>query len=172
VADPQYLAETLALGVDAAGLRGWSEGDAQSVYAWLLTLLNERPLHHWVRAKNRMGYVLVEALRLPHSRTEFKVQLTVTETDTALLDVPQVMACLIGPVTAQGHSPRTERASARPQPQDEARRGEAQVGLRVGSVEYRDLVTQDEELDVFGRRCPVEQCRPSEESDGDQVGQV
>ena len=84
VADPQHLAETLALGVDAAGLRGWSEGDAQNVYAWLLNLLNERPLDNWVRAKNRMGHVLVEALRLPDSRTEFKVQLTVTETETAL----------------------------------------------------------------------------------------
>jgi hypothetical protein len=72
VADPQYLAETLALGVDAAGLRGWSEGDAQNVYAWLLNLLNERPLDNWVRAKNRMGHVLVEALRLPDSRTEFR----------------------------------------------------------------------------------------------------
>jgi hypothetical protein len=39
-------------------------------------------------------------------------------------------------------------------------------------VEYRDLMTQDEELDVFGRRCAVEQCRPAEESDGDQVEQV
>lgn len=74
VADPQYLAETLALGVDAAGLRGWSEGDTQSVYAWLLNLLNQRPLDHWVRATNRRGHVLVEALRLPHSRTEFKVR--------------------------------------------------------------------------------------------------
>jgi hypothetical protein len=77
-----------------------------------------------------------------------------------------------GVVTAQGHLPRTERARARLQSKTRPVRGEAQVGLPVGSVEYRDLVTQDEEFDVFGRRCPVEQCRPAEESDGDQVEQV
>jgi hypothetical protein len=31
-ADPPYLAEKLALGVHAAALRGWSEGDVQDVH--------------------------------------------------------------------------------------------------------------------------------------------
>jgi hypothetical protein len=37
-----------------------------------------------VRAKNRLGHVLAEATRFPHSRTEIDMHLVVTETDTAL----------------------------------------------------------------------------------------
>jgi WD40 domain-containing protein len=84
VTDPQYLAEKLALGVDAAALHGWSEGDAQPVYEWLLELIGTRPLNHGVRAKNRIGHVLVEATRLRHSRTECDMQVVVTETYTAI----------------------------------------------------------------------------------------
>ncbi|HZG91528.1 MAG TPA: hypothetical protein VEZ42_15055 [Pseudonocardia sp.] len=83
-ADPPYLAEKLALGVHAAALRGWSEGDVQDVHGWLLELIDERPMSLGVRAKNRLGHVLAEATRFPHSRTEIDMHLVVTETDTAL----------------------------------------------------------------------------------------
>jgi hypothetical protein len=39
---------------------------------------------------------------------------------------------------------------------------------RVGSTEYRDLVAQDEQLDVLGRRCTAEQRQPVEEPDEDR----
>lgn len=81
-ADPPYLAEKLALGVHAAALRGWTEGDAQSVYRWLLELVDERPMDLAVRGKKRCGHVLAEATRFPHSRID--LHLVVTETDVAL----------------------------------------------------------------------------------------
>ena len=65
--------------------------------------------------------------------------------------------------------PRTERARARLQPQDEARQGGAQVGLRVGSVEYRDLVTQDQDLDVLCRLGAREQHQPTPHASKHQV---
>jgi hypothetical protein len=36
------------------------------------------------------------------------------------------------------------------------------VRSRVGSAEDRDLVAQDEELNVFGSRCAAEQQQPAE----------
>jgi len=50
--------------------------------------------------------------------------------------------------------------------------GPVQAGLGFGSAEYRDLVAQDEELDVFGRRCTAEQRQPAEEPNEDQVEQA
>jgi hypothetical protein len=47
--------------------------------------------------------------------------------------------------------------------------GPVQTRPRVGSAEYRDLVAQDEDLDVFGRRCVAEKCQPAEEPVEDQV---
>ena len=42
--------------------------------------------------------------------------------------------------------------------------GPVEAGLGVGSAEYGDLVAQDEELDVLGRRCAAEQCQPAREA--------
>ena len=50
--------------------------------------------------------------------------------------------------------------------------GPVQAGLGVGSAQYGDLVAQDEELDVFGCRCPAEQCERVEKSTEDQVDQA
>jgi hypothetical protein len=36
VADPAYLAERLATGVDAVHLTGWQDGDAEATHRWLL----------------------------------------------------------------------------------------------------------------------------------------
>ena len=47
--------------------------------------------------------------------------------------------------------------------------GPVQTRPRVGSAEYSDLVAQDEDLDVLGRRCAIEQCQPAEQPDEDQV---
>jgi hypothetical protein len=41
-----------------------------------------------------------------------------------------------------------------------------------GSAEYRDLVAEDEELDVLGRRCAAEQHQPAEEPNEDQIEQT
>ena len=50
--------------------------------------------------------------------------------------------------------------------------GPVQAGLGVGSAEYGDLVAQDEQLDVFGRRCTAEQRQPVDEPVEDQVEQA
>src|SRR5215217_1522050 len=44
-----------------------------------------------------------------------------------------------------------------------------EAGLGVGSAEYRDLVAQDEELDVLGRRRAAEQHQPAEDPIEDQI---
>jgi hypothetical protein len=50
--------------------------------------------------------------------------------------------------------------------------GPVQARCRVGSAQYRDLVAQDEQLDIFGRGCAAEQRQPAEEPDEDQVEQA
>lgn len=84
VADPPYLAEMLSLGVNAAGLKGWSAADTQFVHEWLLDGLDSRPMSNGVKGRNRIGFVLLDFFRTPHSRTEINVQLDVTLTDAAL----------------------------------------------------------------------------------------
>lgn len=52
--DPPYLAEMLALAVDAASLKGWQDEDIRPLYAWLLYAwlldgIDSRPLHEGVK---------------------------------------------------------------------------------------------------------------------------
>ena len=50
--------------------------------------------------------------------------------------------------------------------------GPVQAGLGVGSAQYRDLVAQDEQLDVLGCRRAAEQCQRAEKPTEDQVEQA
>jgi hypothetical protein len=50
--------------------------------------------------------------------------------------------------------------------------GPVQSRPRVSSAEYRDLVPQDEQLDVFGRCCTAEQRQPVEDLVEDQIEQA
>jgi hypothetical protein len=84
VADPGYLADRLAFAVHAAALKGWTAADAQPVHDWLFEGLDSRPMEHGVRGQNRQGFVLLDFLRVPLSRTEIGVRLSVTLTSTAL----------------------------------------------------------------------------------------
>jgi len=47
--------------------------------------------------------------------------------------------------------------------------GPVQAWSRVGSAEYSDLVAQDEDLDVLGRRWAAEPRQEAEQPDEDQV---
>ena len=95
VADPEYLAEALTLGVNAAALKRWTEADAQPVYEWLFEGLDSRPMGHGVTGRIRSGFILLDFARMPaldivpntspsHSRTEIRVRLRLTLTNTAL----------------------------------------------------------------------------------------
>jgi hypothetical protein len=88
VADPAYLAERLALGVDAAHLPGWQDGDAEDTHRWLLGLLDKRPMDVPVRQTRRCGFVVVAVTRYPYSRTEIDVEVVVTVAATALDGTP------------------------------------------------------------------------------------
>ncbi|MGK5531266.1 hypothetical protein [Streptomyces sp. URMC 129] len=83
-ADPDYLAEKLALGAHAAALRGWREEDVRELHAWLFQGLDSRPMGDGVRGQKRIGFVLCHLVRAPVSRTEIAARLRVTLTDTAL----------------------------------------------------------------------------------------
>jgi hypothetical protein len=47
--------------------------------------------------------------------------------------------------------------------------GPVQPRPRIGSTKYRDLVAQDEQLDVLGRRRAAEQHQPAEDPIEDQI---
>lgn len=79
----RYLAATLAAGVHAAALRGWSDGDEQLVEEWLHTLFGRLRMGRWVRERFRVGHVSVEATAFADRPGEVTVQLVVTETDAA-----------------------------------------------------------------------------------------
>ena len=57
--------------------------------------------------------------------------------------------------------PAQHRGQASDERGEQGSVGPVQAGLRVGSAEYGDLVAQDEELDVLGRRCAAEQRQPA-----------
>jgi hypothetical protein len=64
----------------------------------------------------------------------------------------------------RGHQamPAQRRGEASDQGGEQGSVGPVQPRLRVGSAEYGDLVTQDKELDVLGRRCAGEQRQPAQ----------
>jgi hypothetical protein len=58
------------------------------------------------------------------------------------------------------------------QPGEHGSVGSAQAGLGLGSAERGDLVAQDEQLDVFGRRCVRASSNRPRRPIEDQVGQA
>lgn len=89
VADPEYLAEKLALGVHAAALRGWQGAeDLQDLHAWLLEGIGSEPLGEMLRGQQRTGFILFSLTRVPLSRTQLAVRLHMTLTGTALDGTP------------------------------------------------------------------------------------
>jgi hypothetical protein len=89
VAHPGYLAERLATGVHAAGLKGWTDADLRPFHEWLFEGLDTRPMDDGVRGQTRFGFVLAELLRVPlATATGIGVALTVRLTGTALDGTP------------------------------------------------------------------------------------
>ena len=95
VADPEYLAEILTLGVNAAALKGWTQADTQPVYEWLFEGFDRRPMENMVTGRHRSGFILLDFMRSPAvmvragavvrpSRTEINVRLRLTLTTTDL----------------------------------------------------------------------------------------
>jgi hypothetical protein len=82
-ADLECLAEMLTLGTHAAALKGWAEADAWPTYEWLSEGLTIRPINEVVRGRTRIGFVVLQFTRSPHSRTEIDVLLRLTLTTTA-----------------------------------------------------------------------------------------
>ena len=70
------------------------------------------------------------------------------------------------PAQDRGRGDQAMPAQRRGQASDECSEqcsvGPVEAGLGVGSAEYGDLVAEDEELDVLGRRCAGEQCQPAQ----------
>jgi len=87
-ADPQYLAEKLALGADAAALEGWQREDVQGLYAWLFEGLDSRPMDDMVQGNNRTGFILFHILRSPLSTNEIAARLRITLTTTTIDGTP------------------------------------------------------------------------------------
>ncbi|MFC8718801.1 hypothetical protein [Kitasatospora sp. NPDC057198] len=85
VHDPEYLAERLALGVEAAAFEDWQDGDAQSVHEWLLDGIGgvESP-GRMVQGKHRVGFVLLEMSCAVASSTDVTTELRVSPTTTSL----------------------------------------------------------------------------------------
>ncbi|MGW4807696.1 hypothetical protein [Kitasatospora sp. NPDC004272] len=85
VHDPAYLAERLALAVEAAAFEGWQDGDAQSVHDWLLDGIGGvLGPGRMVRGKHRVGFVLLEMLCAVASSTDVTTELRVSLTTTSL----------------------------------------------------------------------------------------
>jgi hypothetical protein len=87
-ADPAYLAEKLALAAHAAALEGWWEQDVHGLHAWLFEGIDSRPMSDMVRGQQRIGFILFEILRTPHSRTEIDARLRMTLAKTTLSGNP------------------------------------------------------------------------------------
>ncbi|XKK39371.1 hypothetical protein HFP72_34750 [Nocardiopsis sp. ARC36] len=88
--DPDYLAETLALGIGAAGLRGWKDDDVHGVYTWLRDGARHclSPGSGAVRGQHRTGFLLCSMSCLAISSTDVVTEVRVTLTGTALDGAP------------------------------------------------------------------------------------
>ena len=73
-----------------------------------------------------------------------------------------------GPWPGDEAVPAQHRGQALDECGEQGAVGPVQPRPRIGSTKYRDLVAQDEQLNVFGRGCAAEQCQPAEEPDEDQ----
>jgi len=96
VADPPFLAETLALGADAAALDGWRPDDIHALHQLLLEGLDTRPLDHAVQGNKRMGFILFEVQRWPTMDNEVVAKLSMKPTTTALDGSPPCSASTSG----------------------------------------------------------------------------
>ncbi|MEV6655429.1 hypothetical protein [Nocardia fluminea] len=96
--DPGYLAEKLALGVDAAHLDGWLADDLQPLYEWLFEGADTRPPTDAVRGQQRTGFLLFDFSRWPGLmsgpgvRAELKISKTRIGLDGSPLDDSGVSA--------------------------------------------------------------------------------
>jgi hypothetical protein len=88
VADPQYLAENLAMGAHAAALKGWQPDDVRALYAWLLDGLDSRPMSDMVHGNKRTGFILFDLVRSPLGSSEIAARLRMTLTTTTLDGTP------------------------------------------------------------------------------------
>ncbi|MFJ7906964.1 hypothetical protein [Kitasatospora sp. NPDC096204] len=84
VLDPEYLAEKLALGIEAAAFDGWQDGDAQSAYDWLCEGIGSLVGSGMVRGKHRLGFVLLEMTCAAVGRTTVITELRASLTTTSL----------------------------------------------------------------------------------------
>ncbi|WP_030244906.1 hypothetical protein [Streptomyces sp. NRRL S-350] len=84
VLDPEYLAEKLALGIEAADLKGWQDGDTQSAYEWLCEGVGGLVGSGMVRGKHRVGFVLLELTCAAVGGTDVITELRVSLTTTSL----------------------------------------------------------------------------------------
>ncbi|WP_367038327.1 hypothetical protein [Streptomyces sp. Je 1-332] len=82
--DPDYVAERLALGIRAAGLKGWQDDDVHDLYDWLRDGVNHCVDSGMVRGKHRSGFLLSEMTCAVVSRTEVSTETRTTLTDTTL----------------------------------------------------------------------------------------
>lgn len=82
VADPQYLAEILALGAAAAALKGWQPDDVHPLYDWLLEGIGTMPVGNRISGNHRMGFIRFDLVRWGLSQTEIIVHLRIRLTDT------------------------------------------------------------------------------------------
>ncbi|MEU1284163.1 hypothetical protein [Kitasatospora sp. NPDC005856] len=89
VYDPEYLAEKLALGIEAAAFEGWQDGDAQSVYDWLCEGMDGMvDSGVMVRGKHRVGFVLLEMTCAVASHADVTTELRASLTTTSLEGKP------------------------------------------------------------------------------------
>lgn len=89
VYDPEYLAERLALGIEAAAFEGWQDGDAQGIYDWLLDGVGGiAGTGHMVHGKHRGGFLLLEMICAVASTTDVTTELRVSLTTTSLEGKP------------------------------------------------------------------------------------
>lgn len=88
VLDPDYLAEKLALGIQAAALKGWQDDDVHGLYDWLREGVNHCVGSGMVRGTHRTGFLVSEMTCAAVSRTEVITEARTTLTDTALDGTP------------------------------------------------------------------------------------
>ncbi|MET9734840.1 hypothetical protein ABZZ79_30635 [Streptomyces sp. NPDC006458] len=88
VLDPDYLAEKLALGIRAAGLKGWREEDVQGLYDWLHEGVSSLVGTGMVHGRHRTGFVMNDLTCAAVSRTEVITEVRSTLTDTAMDGTP------------------------------------------------------------------------------------
>ncbi|MER6112568.1 hypothetical protein [Streptomyces hirsutus] len=88
ILDPDYLAEKLALGIQAAALKGWQDDDFHDLYDWLREGANDCVGSSMVRGTHRTGFLIFKVTCAAVSHTEVITEVRTTLTDTALDGTP------------------------------------------------------------------------------------